>query len=38
LFCSICNIGLRLWRPACYHYIIPLKSAILSFYYAVFAT
>ena len=26
LLCSICNIGTRLWRPACYHYIIPLYS------------
>ena len=24
LLCNIYNIGTRLWRPACYHYIIPL--------------
>ena len=28
LLCSICNIGTRLWRPACYHYIIPLNRII----------
>ena len=31
LLCSICNIGTRLWRPACYHYIIPLW--LLPLYY-----